>query len=127
MDRMGGLSTRMPWTGGTSVVAFLSTAGVPPLAGFWSKLLIVIALFQAGHPGWAAAAILASLVTLAYFLSLQRRVFFGQVAGGMEAVAEAGMPLVAPAVVLAAITVCVGLFFFLLLDTFILPVRSILG
>ncbi len=127
MDRMGGLSVRMPWTGGTSVVAFLSTAGIPPLAGFWSKLVILIALWQAGHEGWAAAAILGSLITLAYFLSLQRRVFFGQLAPGMEDVREAGRGLVAPAIVLAGITICIGIFFFFVLDTFILPVRSILG
>ncbi|MBN1334677.1 MAG: NADH-quinone oxidoreductase subunit L [Deltaproteobacteria bacterium] len=127
MDRMGGLSHRMPWTSGTSVVALFSTAGIPPLAGFWSKLIILIALWQAGHEGWAAAAILGSLVTLAYFLSLQRRVFFGKLAENMESVREAGRGLVVPAVLLAAATICVGVFFFFILETFILPVQNILG
>ena len=47
MDRMGGLAARMPVTGATAAVASLSIAGLPPLAGFWSKLLIVIALWRA--------------------------------------------------------------------------------
>ena len=41
LDKMGGLAKRMPLTAGTSVVGSLSIAGVPPLNGFWSKLLII--------------------------------------------------------------------------------------
>ena len=47
MDQLGGISAKMPVTGTTSVIAFLSTAGVPPLSGFWSKLLIIVGLWQA--------------------------------------------------------------------------------
>ena len=65
MDRMGGIAARMPVTGATSAVATLSIAGLPPLAGFWSKLLIVIALWNAGQRVFAVIAILTSLVTLA--------------------------------------------------------------
>jgi multicomponent Na+:H+ antiporter subunit D len=111
MDRMGGLASRMPITGGTSTVAALSISGLPPLAGFWSKLLIVIALWRAGQQVFAVIAILTSLVTLAYFLSLQRRVFFGTVLDEWKAVREAGPGYTIPAVALAAITVIVGLGF----------------
>jgi NADH:ubiquinone oxidoreductase subunit 2 (subunit N) len=55
-----------------------SAAGVPPLAGFWSKLLIVIALWQTSHYGYAVVAILVGIITLAYLLVIQRRVFFGK-------------------------------------------------
>jgi len=111
MDRMGGISSRMPLTGATSVIGTLSIAGLPPLAGFWSKLLIVIALWQAGQVVFAVIAILTSVVTLAYFLSLQRRVFFGKTPVEWEAVKEAGAGYTVPAVALAAITVAVGLGF----------------
>ena len=76
--RAGRPGARMPFTGTTSVVALLSTAGVPPLSGFWSKLMIIVALWQAGYHVYAILAVLASVVTLAYFLSMQRRVFFGK-------------------------------------------------
>ena len=49
MNKMGGLSSQMPVTSTTSVIATLSAAGVPPLAGFWSKLIIILALWDAGH------------------------------------------------------------------------------
>lgn len=111
MDRMGGLGSRMPVTAGTSAVASLSIAGLPPLAGFWSKLLIVMALWQAGQYAFAAIAVLTSVVTLGYFLSLQRRVFFGKTAPEWEGVHEAGARLLAPALGLAIITVALGLGF----------------
>ena len=111
MDSMGGLGSRMPVTAGTSAVASLSIAGLPPLAGFWSKLLIVIALWQAGQCVFAVIAVLTSLVTLAYFLSLQRRVFFGKTAPQWEGAHEARGALLAPALGLAVITVALGLGF----------------
>jgi len=116
MDRMGGLGSRMPVTAGTSAVASLSIAGLPPLAGFWSKLLIVIALWQVGQYAFAAIAILTSLVTLGYFLSLQRRVFFGTPLPEWASVREAGGRLLVPALALSLITVAIGLGFPLVLS-----------
>ncbi len=123
MDSLSGVSNVMPVTGWTSVVAFLSTSGIPPLAGFWSKLIIIVALWKAGLHGYASAAILGSLITLAYFLSMQRRVFFGKVK--MEGVKEAGLWLVIPAVILALITVCVGVLFPVFVNTIIVPITSL--
>jgi len=111
MRRLGGLGSRMPCTGATSVVAALSTAGIPPLAGFWSKLLIVVALWQAHYYGYAVAAILLSVLTLAYLLTMQRKVFFGTVPEEWARVREASPVLVIASVVLAAITVGAGLAF----------------
>jgi multicomponent Na+:H+ antiporter subunit D len=125
MDQMGGLSARMPLSSWTSVVAFLSAAGIPPLAGFWSKLLIVVALWKAGQSGFAVAAILASILTLAYFLMLQRKVFFGKLSERFASVKEASLWLVLPALILALVSIGVGLFFPLLWDTILVQVAGI--
>ncbi|MDD5634263.1 MAG: proton-conducting transporter membrane subunit, partial [Candidatus Omnitrophica bacterium] len=127
MNSLSGLAKKMPLTGITSVIASLSTAGVPPLAGFWSKVIIVIALWIGGFHVYAVIAMLASVLTLAYFLSFQRRVFFGILKEELAGVKEAGFSLALPAVVLAAITVAVGLFFPFVWRIFILPVSGILG
>jgi proton-translocating NADH-quinone oxidoreductase chain N len=111
MDEMGGLGARMPVTAGTTAVATLSIAGLPPLAGFWSKLLIVLALWNAKEYAFAVVAILASLVTLAYFLSLQRRVFFGKTDPKWTHVREAAPGFLVPVVALALITVALGIGF----------------
>ncbi len=126
MNALGGLSDRMPVTGTTSVVAFLSTAGIPPLSGFWSKLVIIVAVWQAGHHAYASIAILASLVTLAYFLSLQRRVFFGKLREGLGHLREASPWVLVAACVLAALTVGIGVFIPWIFQTFLLPIGSIL-
>jgi len=111
MDKMGGLSSKMPVTGATSVVAVLSTAGIPPLSGFWSKLIIILALWNSGNFTYASIALLSSILTLAYFLTLQRKVFFGKLAGGLENVKEAGLNLIIPQVILAVLIIGVGLIF----------------
>jgi multicomponent Na+:H+ antiporter subunit D len=124
MTRLGGLGGRMPLTSTTSVVGILSTAGIPPLAGFWSKLLIIVALWQAGFYFYAGLAVLFSVVTLAYLLVWQRRVFFGQTLPAMAGVREATGWLSVPEVVLAALTIVVGLVFPFLANTFLLRLHG---
>ncbi|MDD5687389.1 MAG: proton-conducting transporter membrane subunit [Elusimicrobia bacterium] len=126
MDKLGGLATKMPITGGSSIVAMLSISGIPPLSGFWSKLLIIIALWQSAHYSYAFIAVISSVITLAYFLSLQRKVFFGKVAPGLENVKEAKLGLVLPVIILALLTIFIGIFFPLVLNKLILPIESIL-
>jgi proton-translocating NADH-quinone oxidoreductase chain N len=111
MDKLGGLAHRMPVTAGTSVVGFLSTAGIPPLSGFWSKLLVILALFQAGEAAFAIIALLASILTLAYFLVMQRKVFFGKLREEWADIKEAGALNTVPALVLTGVTVLFGVLF----------------
>jgi multicomponent Na+:H+ antiporter subunit D len=123
MERLGGLGGRMPFTATSSVVGLLSAAGVPPLSGFWSKLLIVLALWQADHRVYAILAVLLSVVTLGYLLMMQRKVFFGHVREGLEEAREASLGLVLASVVLAGVTIGAGVLFPLLYRTFLLQVR----
>lgn len=78
INEMGGLQKKMPVTGFSSIAAFLSTTGIPPFAGFWSKLLIVMALWNGNMHVFAGIALFSSIFTAAYFLRLQRKVFFGK-------------------------------------------------
>lgn len=127
MSKMGGLAERMPITGTTSVIGILSAAGIPPLAGFWSKLLIIVALWQAGRYSYAAIAVFAGVVTLGYLLTMQRKVFFGKLSAGLDNVKEAGFGIVMPSVILASIVVLTGLLFPFILQSFIIPVKEMLG
>lgn len=126
MDRLGGIADKMAVTGATSVIGFLSTAGIPPFSGFWSKLIIIVALWQTGHYAYAVLAILASLLTLAYFLSMQRRVFFGKLAKGFEELKEANAWIIIPACILALITIGIGVGIPWIFESFLLPIRSLL-
>ena len=126
MNKMGGIAQKMPVTGTTSVIAFLSTCGIPPLSGFWSKLIIVVALWQVGQYAYASLAIVASIITLGYFLSMQRRVFFGKLKIGFENLKDADTGVLTVSIILAAITVGAGIFFPFVYNVFISPVKEIL-
>jgi multicomponent Na+:H+ antiporter subunit D len=126
MNRMGALGGRMPITSVTSLIAVLSTAGIPPLAGFWSKLVIIVALWQSHDYAYAFIAVLMSVVTLGYLLLMQRKIFFNETSEDMMGVREASFGIVVPALVLAAITIGVGVLFPWILNTFLLPIGGIL-
>jgi proton-translocating NADH-quinone oxidoreductase chain N len=109
LNKISGLGGKMPVTAMTMLIGSLSTAGLPPLAGFWSKLAVIMALWFAGQHVYALIAVLASVLTLAYFLLLQRKLFFNKVAPEQSGVQEAGALLLSPAVGLSVITVGLGL------------------
>jgi formate hydrogenlyase subunit 3/multisubunit Na+/H+ antiporter MnhD subunit len=124
LARLGRLGSRMPLTNVTSVLAVLSTAGIPPLAGFWSKLLIILALWQAHYYVYAGIAVLFSAVTLAYLLSLQRKVFFGNPAPSELPQGKPSGWMAAPELLLAGITVAGGLLIWLLAGSFLVPLSG---
>jgi multicomponent Na+:H+ antiporter subunit D len=127
LDEMGGLAKRMPVTAATSLVGSLSIAGVPPLGGFWSKLIIIIALVQAGHGILAVAAVLTSVVTLWYYLVIQRKAFFGKLDEKWKAVKEAPFWMTAATVILALLVIGTGIFFSLVIKTWIQPASDALA
>ena len=114
MDQMGGLGPKMPLTSVSSILGLMSMAGIPPLSGFWSKLVIVMAVWQVS-PGLAIAALCLSVLTLGYFLILQKKVFFGRTAPAMEAAEECCGSLKLVEVLLSAVNIVAGLLFPLLL------------
>ncbi len=109
LKEMGGLRERMPLTRATCTVASLSIAGVPPLNGFWSKLIIIIAAFQAGFPWLAAVTVLVSLVTLISFLKVLRYAFLGTLSEALRQVREAPALMSVALVMLAVLCAGMGL------------------
>lgn len=110
MDKMGGLAEKMPVTGVSSILALLSMAGIPPLSGFWSKLLIILAVWKVSSAS-AIIALCSSIITLGYFLVLQKKVFFGKPAAEMQNVRECNASIVGVEVFLSSINVAVGILF----------------
>ena len=127
LDEMGGLAKRMPITAATNLVGALSIAGVPPLNGFWSKLIIIIALIQAGHPVFAVIAVLTSVLTLWYYLLMQRKAFFGKLNEKWAAVKEAPFWMTVATVFLALLCVGIGIFFSSTVTTWIQPAADVLA
>jgi multicomponent Na+:H+ antiporter subunit D len=105
----------MPVTAVSSLIAFLSTAGIPPFAGFWSKLLIVLALWTSGNRILAGVALCASILTAAYLLRLQQKVFFGKSKEQLSGVKEITGSVRFAEILLTGITSVIGILFPLIL------------
>ena len=109
LEEMGGLREKMPVTGGTSLIASMSIAGVPPFNGFWSKLIIILACVQARHYGYALCAVVVSLITLASFLKIQKFGFFGELRQRWAEVKEVPALMCIPMVLRAILCLGMGL------------------
>ena len=70
-----GLGKRMPITAFTLTVAFLGLAGVPPLSGFWSKLILILSVANGPYTWLAVAAILNSAFSLGYYAWIIKRMY----------------------------------------------------
>jgi NADH-quinone oxidoreductase subunit L len=80
MQRMGGLRRYMPVTFVTMMLATLAIAGIPPMAGFFSKDEILYQAFLHNRVLWAIATITA-LLTAFYMFRLMFLTFYGAYRG----------------------------------------------
>jgi NADH-quinone oxidoreductase subunit N len=81
VEKLKGLARRMPITSLGLVISLLALAGVPPLSGFWSKLMLFGAAIDAGTVVWwgpwlAIAGVLNSALSLAYYGWIIRKMYF---------------------------------------------------
>jgi NADH-quinone oxidoreductase subunit L len=83
MRKMGGLRSYIPWTFLTMSIATLAIAGIPPLAGFWSKDEILWKAYNASWVYWAIGVVTA-FITSFYMFRLWYMTFFGDYRGGQE-------------------------------------------
>ena len=86
MRKMGGLRVYMPWTFATMGIATLAIAGIPPLAGFWSKDEILWKAYGASPVYWLIGVVTA-FITSFYMFRLMYMTFGGEYRG---AAAQAG-------------------------------------
>jgi multicomponent Na+:H+ antiporter subunit D len=78
LKKLGGLSGNMPVTSSTSLGASMAISGIPPFNGFFSKLIIIIAAAKAQYYLLTFLAIIVSIITLASFLKVQKKTFYGK-------------------------------------------------
>ena len=77
MMEMGGLRKKMPYTFWTFLIGMLALAGVPPLAGFWSKDEILAVAFEQNTVVWVMGT-LAAFITAFYMTRQVCLTFVGQ-------------------------------------------------
>jgi multicomponent Na+:H+ antiporter subunit D len=113
LKELSGLSKRMPITSSCCRIASLSISGVPPFNGFWSKLVIIIAIVQAGHYVLGAVTVLVSFMALVTFIKVQRHTLQGEPSAKAAEAREVPAGMALPMLALAAICVVAGVIVFL--------------
>ena len=112
MDRMGALRRRIPITHWTFLIGALSLAGIPPLAGFFSKDAILGETFLLGY-GWIfLIGLIVAGLTGFYMFRLMGKTFYGEshVDPTVEPhIHESPRSMTLPLVLLAIPTVLLGL------------------
>ncbi len=76
IDAYRGLSKRSPFLAGTLFLSLLSLAGVPPLAGFFGKFLVLFAAVKSGMTWVALLGAVGVAISLYYYLNLVRVMYF---------------------------------------------------
>jgi multicomponent Na+:H+ antiporter subunit D len=76
VDQLSGIGRRMPWTMTAFLIGTLSTIGLPPLCGMWSKWLLAEGLVAAHQWAFLGALLLSSLLSIAYLMPICVRAFF---------------------------------------------------
>jgi NADH-quinone oxidoreductase subunit L len=83
LRRMGGLKDQLPVTYWTFVIGALAIAGVPGLAGFFSKDEILFRTYAGGHVVLWAIGLATSLLTAVYMFRLVFLAFYGRPAASV--------------------------------------------
>jgi multicomponent Na+:H+ antiporter subunit D len=136
LKSLGGLYRSHPWLAALFLIPALSLAGLPPLSGFWAKLVLIQASLEVEEYLIVAITLVVGLLTLFSMMKIWMQAFWKPApeAATASATATAGKPpslrpvaggagsavaplragelalLAAPVVALAAMTVVIGLY-----------------
>jgi NADH-quinone oxidoreductase subunit N len=78
LQSLSGLATRRPGFALALTIFMFSLAGIPPLLGFWPKLVVFRAAVDAGLPWIALAGAIGSVVGAYYYLKIVKIMFFDE-------------------------------------------------
>jgi len=107
MKDMGGLRKFMPITHITFLIACLAIAGIPPLAGFFSKEEVLFAAWQNNRAAYIIGLI-TSGVTAFYMFRLYFSIFWNKQSQLHDRHGEGSVSMKLPLIILAVGTVMVG-------------------
>ena len=106
--KMGGLRHRMPITAATFAIGAASLAGLPPLAGFFSKDEALLGIWKDLGPAFLAVTLIGAFLSALYMARVTLVVFFGRLGPGREGAHESPPVMVAPLCILAILAAGVG-------------------
>ncbi|RAO75061.1 NADH-quinone oxidoreductase subunit NuoN [Dyella jiangningensis] len=84
IDDLKGLNQRSPWAAFLMMLVMFSLAGVPPLFGFFAKLLVLQAAIHAGFLWLAIVGAVFAIIGLYYYLRVVKVMYFDKPVEGTE-------------------------------------------
>jgi multicomponent Na+:H+ antiporter subunit D len=113
LKAMGGFYKQRPWLAVLFLIPALSLAGLPPLSGFFAKYIVIKAGVEAGS-WWAVGfGLLVGLLTLYSMIKIWAEVFWKRqpdTDSPTVLTTKLSLWMLAPVIILAVITVGIGLF-----------------
>jgi NADH-quinone oxidoreductase subunit N len=109
INDLAGLSRTQPGLALALGIFMFVMAGIPPTAGFFSKLYIFVAAIDAHLTGLAIIGVVTSVVGAFYYLRIVKVMYFDEPVGAFD-------PLAPELKAVLVVTAIVTLFFFLLPD-----------
>jgi NADH-quinone oxidoreductase subunit N len=110
INDLAGLSRTQPGLALALAIFMFAMAGIPPTAGFFSKLYIFLAAIDAHLTGLAVIGVVTSVVGAFYYLRVVKVMYFDEPIGAFD------RPLAPELKAVLLVTAIVTLFFFLLPD-----------
>jgi NADH-quinone oxidoreductase subunit L len=104
---MGGLKKHMPTTYATFMIGSIALAGIPPLAGFWSKDEILNAAGKNNFTVFMIVGLIGAVMTAAYMTRCVYLTFFGEYRGHAHP-HESPAAITGPLVVLSFFSITAG-------------------
>jgi multicomponent Na+:H+ antiporter subunit D len=118
LRQIGGLYRLRPMLGVLFLIPALSLVGIPPLSGFWAKLLVLQEAIAQGRVAWTVVALLVSVLTLYSMMKIWMEAFWKphpdttwRIPSSMQLT-----PAWLATIGLALVTLCIGLYPSWLLD-----------
>ncbi|RUL66176.1 NADH-quinone oxidoreductase subunit NuoN [Dyella dinghuensis] len=84
IDDFKGLNQRSPWMAFLMMLALFSLAGVPPMFGFFAKLLVLQAAIHAGMMWLAIVGAVFAIIGLYYYLRVVKVMYFDKPVEGAQ-------------------------------------------
>ncbi|EWY41393.1 cation:proton antiporter [Skermanella stibiiresistens SB22] len=116
LKRIGGLYKASPLLVVLFLIPALSLSGIPPLSGFWAKLVLIRASLEIGSYAIAATAVLVGALTLFSMTKIWGEAFWkphpegpARTLGIGDLTATERALLIGPIMVFAALTIAIGL------------------
>jgi len=116
VKKMGGLAAKMPFTAALFVLGALILSAVPPTSGFQAEWMMFAGIFTQGAQGSstyllvAILGLIATLFTVAYTFWPVKKIFYGQLASGLEDVKDAPLTMTLPLLAIVVASILIGIY-----------------